>query len=281
VELKLQQSYRWSRVCIYRFRSEATELGKNTMKKFLLGAFGLVALGMAAPASAADLAARPYTKAPPPMIAPIYDWTGFYIGANGGWGQSRNCWGIVPVAGAVIPDGCSDRSGGLIGGQIGYRWQANQFVFGLEAQGDWADLHGSRVSIFNPAFTLGTKTDGIGLFTGQLGYAWNNVLLYVKGGAAVTSNRYDISTTLGGIGVASASSTRWGGTVGVGLEYGFTPNWSIGAEYDHLFMGDANNSFSVVNPIVAGALNRISQDVDMVTVRINYRFGGYGAPARY
>jgi Opacity protein and related surface antigens len=251
------------------------------MKKFLLGAVGLVALGMAAPASAADLAARPYTKAPPPMISPIYDWTGFYIGANGGWGQSRNCWGIVPVAGAVIPDGCSDRSGGLIGGQIGYRWQANQFVFGLEAQGDWADLHGSRVSIFNPAFTLGTKTDGIGLFTGQLGYAWNNVLLYVKGGAAVTSNRYDISTTLGGIGLASASSTRWGGTVGVGLEYGFTPNWSIGAEYDHLFMGDANNSFSVVNPIVAGALNRISQDVDMVTVRINYRFGGYGAPARY
>ena len=251
------------------------------MKKFLLSAVGLVALGMAAPASAADLAARPYTKAPPPMISPVYDGTGFYIGANGGWGQSRNCWGIVPVAGAVIPDGCSDRSGGLIGGQIGYRWQANQFVFGLEAQGDWADLHGSRVSIFNPAFTLGTKTDGIGLFTGQLGYAWNNVLLYVKGGAAVTSNRYDISTTLGGIGLASASSTRWGGTVGVGLEYGFAPNWSIGAEYDHLFMGDANNSFSVANPIVAGALNRISQDVDMVTLRINYRFGGYGAPARY
>ncbi len=193
----------------------------------------------------------------------------------------RNCWGIVPVAGAIIPDGCSDRSGGLIGGQIGYRWQANQFVFGLEAQGDWADLHGSHVSLFDPTFTLGTKTDGIGLFTGQLGYAWNNVLLYVKGGAAVTSNRYDISTTLGGIGLASASSTRWGGTVGVGFEYGFTPNWSIGAEYDHLFMGDANNSFSVGNPIVAGALNRISQDVDMVTLRINYRFGGYGAPARY
>ena len=66
-----------------------------------MGAVGLVALGIAAPASAADLAARPYTKAPPPMIAPIYDWTGFYIGANGGWGQSRNCWGIVPVAGAL------------------------------------------------------------------------------------------------------------------------------------------------------------------------------------
>ena len=60
------------------------------MKKFLLGLAGLVAL--AAPASAADLAARPYSKAPPPMIAAIYDWSGFYIGANGGWGSTRNCW---------------------------------------------------------------------------------------------------------------------------------------------------------------------------------------------
>ncbi len=250
------------------------------MKKFLLCTVGMTAL--AGPAVAADLAARPY-KAPPPVISPLYDWSGFYIGANGGWGSSRNCWGIVPVAGGVIADGCADRSGGLVGGQIGYRWQAGQFVFGLEAQGDWANLTGSRVSVFNPAFTTHTQTDGIGLFTGQIGYAWNATLLYVKGGAAVTSNRYDINTTLGGINVASASSTRWGGAVGVGLEYGFAPNWSAGIEYDHLFMGDTNNSFSVVNPLLAGALNRISQDVDMVTVRVNYRFGGYGAPiaARY
>ena len=87
------------------------------MKKFLLATVGLVALGMAAPASAADLAARPYTKAPPPMIAPIYDWTGFYIGANGGWGQSRNCVDFVGVAGVVVADGCRERSGGLVGGQ--------------------------------------------------------------------------------------------------------------------------------------------------------------------
>ena len=126
-----------------------------TMKKFLLGTVGLVALGIAAPASAADLAARPYTKAPPPVLAPMYDWSGFYIGANGGWGESRNCWGIVPVAGAVIPDGCIAESGGLLGGQVGYRWQAGQFVFGLEAQGDWANLHGSHISVFDPAFTTG------------------------------------------------------------------------------------------------------------------------------
>ena len=72
--------------------------------------------------------------------------------------------------------------------------------------------------------------------------------------------------------------------MGVGFEYGFAPNWSVGVEYDHLFMGDANNTFTFCAPIVAVALNnRVSQDVDMVTLRVNYRFGGYGAPvaARY
>ena len=86
---------------------------------------------------------------------------------------------------------------------------------------------------------------------------------------------------LAGVGIASASSTRWGGVVGIGGEYGFSPNWTAGIEYDHLFMGDANNSFSVANPLLAGAANRISQDVDMVTLRFNYKLGGYGAGAHY
>jgi outer membrane immunogenic protein len=250
--------------------------GSNIMKKFLLGTVGLMALGMAAPASAADLAARPYTKAPPPILAPIYDWSGFYIGANGGWGQSHSCVDFITAVGTVA-NGCGDRSGGVAGGQVGYRWQSNQFVFGLEAQGDWADLKNTRVSLFDPTLSTTAKTDAIGLFTGQLGWAWNATLLYVKGGAAVTRNRLDIFDTFTGIGLVSTDNTRWGGTVGVGLEYGFAPNWSVGVEYDHLFMGDANNSFSTASPRLAAVLNdRISQDVDMVTVRVNYRFGGYG-----
>ena len=246
-------------------------------KKLSAVVIGMAALGFATSASAADMAvkARP---APPPVVAPIYNWTGFYIGANGGWGSSHNCWDFVTAGGAVVAEGCRDASGGVIGGQIGYRWQMGQFVFGLEGQGDWADLSGSHVSLINPAFSTRTRIDAIGLFTGQIGLAWNQALLYVKGGAAVTDNRYDIFTTVGGINVASADATRWGAALGVGFEYGFTPNWSIGVEYDHLFMGHANNSFSVVNPIVAGALNRINQDVDMVTLRLNYRFGGYGGP---
>ncbi len=250
------------------------------MKRLVIAAIGFAALSVAAPAMAADMA----VKAPPPApVVAIYNWSGFYIGANGGWGQSHNCVDFVTVLGTVA-SGCGDRSGGVVGGQIGYRWQTNQFVFGLEAQGDWADIKNTRVSLFDPTLSTTAKTDGIGLFTGQIGWAWNAALLYVKGGAAVTGNKLTIFDNTTGIGLVSASNTRWGGTVGVGFEYGFAPNWSVGVEYDHLWMGNNNNSFSVVDPRLAAVLNdRISQDVDMVTVRFNYRFGGYGAPiaARY
>ncbi len=254
------------------------------MKKFWMGTVGLAALGMAGSASAADMAvkARPLPPAPLPVI---YDWSGFYIGANGGWGDSHSCWNFVTVAGVAFADGCRDRSGGLVGGQIGYRWQTGQFVFGLEAQGDWADLSSSHVSLFNPTLSTNVKTDAIGLFTGQIGWAWNTALLYVKGGAAVTDNNLTLFNTASGIGLLSTSATRWGGTLGVGFEYGFAPNWSVGVEYDHLWMGTSNNSFSSTDPRLVGIVNnRITQDVDMVALRINYRFGPWGAPpvaARY
>jgi outer membrane immunogenic protein len=247
------------------------------MNKFLLGAVG--ALAMVTSASAADLAARPYTKAPP-MIAVVYDWSGFYVGANGGGAWSRNCWDIVPVVpGPLLAEGCHDRSGAVAGGQIGYRWQASSWVFGLEAQGDWADLSGSRVSqqvIFVPGdVTSNTRTQSFGLFTGQVGYAWNNALWYVKGGAAVTDNRYEHRFTATDVVFDSARETRWGGVVGVGLEYGFTPNWSVGVEYDHLFMGDRNVGFTSPGGLLS-TVDRVRQDVDMVTARINYRFGASG-----
>ena len=142
------------------------------MKKYLLGAVAVIAF--AAPAAAADMAARPYTKAPPPMIAALYDWSGFYIGANGGWGSSRKCWDINNNGGGVIApvaaEGCHDATGGVAGGQIGYRWQAGTWVFGLEAQGDWADLSGSNTSLFFGApFANRSKIEAFGLFTGQIG----------------------------------------------------------------------------------------------------------------
>jgi outer membrane immunogenic protein len=245
------------------------------MKKFLLATVGVVALGFAAPASAADLAARPYTKAPPPMVAAYYDWSGFYLGVNGGWGSSRNCWDAVTLPGVLVSEGCHDATGGVAGGQIGYRWQAGGWVFGLEAQGDWADLRGSNTSLAFPATNIRTRVDAFGLFTGQVGYAWNNVLLYVKGGGAVTDSRYDISTVVGNVLLANTGDqTRWGGTVGAGVEFAFAPNWSAGVEYDHIFTQDKTINFVTPPTGVFFGAERIRQDVDLVTVRVNYRWGG-------
>lgn len=246
------------------------------MKKAWMGILGLAALGGgAAPALAADMA----VKAPPPAPLPVmYDWSGFYIGADGGWVQRRNCWDFVTLGGLVAA--CNDRSGGLIGGQIGYRWQASQFVFGLEAQGDWTDLKTTRTTFFDPTLSIRTKTDGLGLFTGQIGWAaWNAALLYIKGGAAVTGNSLTIFDTATGVGLAGTNTTRWGGTVGVGFEYGIAPNWSVGAEYDHLFMGNTSSTYTATDPRLLGTLNdHVKQDLDMVTLRVNYRFGGFVAP---
>src|ERR1700761_924438 len=145
------------------------------MRKLLLGTVGLIVLGIG-PASAADLAARPYyTKAPPPMMAAAYDWSGFYIGGNAGYGQGRDCR-TNDATGFGL--GCYNPSGAVAGGQVGYRWEMNSWVFGLEAMGDWADLKGSTQNLGTPLNSIGSRTDAFGLFTGQIGYAWNNVLLY-------------------------------------------------------------------------------------------------------
>jgi outer membrane immunogenic protein len=266
------------------------------MKKLLLGAIGAASLGLALPASAADLAARPYTKAPPIAVA-AYDWSGFYVGINGGGGSSHNCWDITNSIGfAVAPpvsQGCHDATGGTVGGQVGYRWQSASWVFGLEAQGNWANFRGSNsvTGFFAPnIFSDRSKIDAFGLFTGQVGYSWNNFLLYVKGGAAVTSDKYEgytniplVSFVTGAVSPSGtvfdrASETRWGGVVGVGGEYAFTQNWSFAVEYDHLFMGTQAVSFTSTGfSIPAGLLFRndnIRQDVDLITARLNYRFGG-------
>ena len=118
-----------------------------------------------------------------------------------------------------------------------------------------------------------SKTNAFGLFTGQVGYAANNFLLYVKGGAAVTSNSYRINTAAGALAGTTGDDTRWGGTIGVGVEYAFAPNWSVGLEYDHLFMQDKTYNFTGVAGLPFGS-DRIRQDVDLVTARLNYKFGG-------
>jgi outer membrane immunogenic protein len=142
------------------------------MRRIAAVAVGLLSIAVF---SGATYAADMPTKAPP-MVAPaVYNWAGFYAGLNGGGASSRECWTIYSVAGApVFPnsEGCHNATGGLFGGQIGYRWQVTNWVFGVEAQGDWADLKGSNGSLTAVVpYTNQTKIDGLSLFTGQVGYA--------------------------------------------------------------------------------------------------------------
>ena len=257
------------------------------VKTIWVGAVSVAALSLSVPANAADLGARPYyTKAPPPVVAAIYDWSGLYIGLNGGGGSVHNCWDLVTsIEGApVVPtsaQGCHNATGGTVGGQIGYRWQASNWVFGAEGQGNWADFSGRNASLspLLPNDTNRSRMDSFGLITGQVGYAWDNVLLYVKGGAAVVGNKFDRLGTATGLPISSANETRWGGTVGAGLEVGLAPNWSLGVEYNHIFLGDRNISFTTPAGAFDGA-DRTRQDVDMGLLRVNYRWGG-PAVAKY
>jgi outer membrane immunogenic protein len=240
------------------------------MKGMLLGAAALIVLGLT-PAMAADLPAHTYTKAPAVPVA--YDWSGVFAGLNGGWGTTSRCFDETGPT-VIGPDGCHDVSGGFAGGQAGYRWQTSSWVWGIEAQGDWADLHGSSVGLITPPNVDRSHIDAFGLFTGQIGYAWNTALLYFKGGAAVVADRNNILTTNGTVFATSSGTTRWGGTVGGGIEFSFAPNWSAAFEYNHLFIANNNATFTNVGTGAVVSTDRVHGDADMVSVRVNYRWGG-------
>jgi outer membrane immunogenic protein len=229
------------------------------MKKILLGSVALLALGTAS-ALAADLSPRTYTKAPAYVPAPIYNWTGFYIGANLGGAFEPDSFGGFAVGG--------NRSSFLGGGQIGADYQfAPNWVVGLEGQYSWTDL--------NRTATLGTlavtdNTRGLGSVTGRLGYTWGPALLYVKGGAGFRDGGSATATIAGVPTAVAVNSNTTGYTIGAGLEYMFAPSWSAKAEYQYYNFG--NTSFTT--PVSAVAFNR---DVNTVKLGVNYRFN-WGGP---
>ena len=228
-------------------------------KKLLLVTASLVALGAAGSASAADLAARPYTKAPP-MIAAVYDWTGFYIGINGGGGFSHSSWTFNGVG-----DGSHDASGGTVGGQVGYRWQTGQIVWGVEGQGNWADLSGSHFGTFS-GLNDHSKIDSFGLITGQVGYAFNNVLLYVKGGAAVADVKNSIFDGL----VSSFEQRHPLGRYGrCGRRIWLRAGLFAGLRIRPLVLGSRTSFVTAF-----GDTFSVKNDVDLFTARLNYKFGG-------
>lgn len=246
------------------------------MKIWALAAASLFALGAVATAEAADL--PPYAKAP---AAPVlgYDWTGVYGGINGGGGLAHACWSVVNALGVAVDpavgEGCHNASGGTIGGQVGYRWQKSRWVFGIEGQGNWADFKGSNVSVALAPQTNQTRIDAFGLVTGQMGYAVNSLLFYGKAGAAVAHDKYDTFVPgVPALAFNSVSQTRWGYALGIGVEYGFAENWSVGGEYNHVFLGHHNADFATLAGSLLARTDRIGQDIDMGLIRVNYRWGG-------
>ena len=223
--------------------------------------FFLSLMSVAGAAEAADIPA-PLPAAAPVYVPPravAYNWTGVYVGAMGGYGWSNN--------------NGNDLKGGFAGGTIGGNVQFQNFVVGVEAEGAWSNIEQSA-SIFG----LATATDRIqafGSLTGRLGVAFDNVLIYGKGGGAVASNKISVSAL--GL-VASDTQTHFGYTVGGGVEWGFTPNWSVKGEYLWAHYESQNYFANLVPPGFASG----TFDVNTVKLGVNYRFG-WGAPvtARY
>lgn len=217
------------------------------MKKYLLATVALIACGASVPALAADLGARPYTKAAPYIPAPIYNWTGFYIGGHvgGAFGNNNTAFG-------------NDDARFLGGGQVGYDMQFSpNWVLGVEANYSFVDTNGAFFA-----------NRGLGSVTGRLGYTWGPAMLYAKGGYAWADTRF----TNGFAG----NNGRDGYTVGGGLEYMFAPSWSAKVEYQYYDFRNMN----VTAPLAA--IGSFHNEEHTIKVGLNYRFN-FGGPvvARY
>lgn len=217
------------------------------MKNILLASAGLLALSVAS-ASAADIQRRVMPAKAPEYVTPLYNWTGPYIGINagGGWGHSDFS---APFAGSA------GLSGGLVGGTLGYNWQMNQAVFGLETDLDWSNIRGS--SSCGGGFNCEARNNWLGTFRGRIGYAaWDRFMPYVTGGLAYGGVKQSVS------GVGSSNDTKAGWTVGGGVEYAIAGPWTAKVEYLHVDLGRADS--------VLGSTTSYRSDI--VRAGLNYRF---------
>jgi outer membrane immunogenic protein len=243
------------------------------MKAVFSGSVGLFAVfSIASAAVAADLPARVYTKAPVPVMT--YNWSGCYIGGNGGGIWSRNNWSLPDMGG--LPVSAHDVNSWLGGIQGGCNYQfSGNWVVGIQADYDWADGTGS-----GPHTTgAGTLTDqshisGLGSVTGRVGYAWDRFLGYVKGGGAWERDNYLQFTTATGAPFATGRETRDGWTVGVGGEYAFTHNITGFVEYDYYDFGTNTLTFATVLGTFPHISIRETQSV--VKAGLNWKFDWAG-----
>ena len=258
------------------------------MKKLLLVATIAVAFG-GAPVFAADMPARPIYKAAA-APAPMSDWTGFYVGANIGYG-----WGTAHWSDLVAPEGnlpgefVRHNTNGVLGGlQWGYNRQIGQWVFGFASDFDWSAIKGSSVCLGNAndyQATCGTKANWITTSTFRVGWAMGQFLPYVKGGWALARNEFNV-TNIGQNGSGCCGpqadylptkSYRSGWTVGGGMEYAFDRNWSAFVEYDYMDFGSNQEGFtpSVPNFITTNFSANINSTVSVVKGGVNFRLGDW------
>ncbi|MDB5582777.1 MAG: hypothetical protein JWR80_7953 [Bradyrhizobium sp.] len=270
-------------------------------------------------AGAADMPLKARPMAAPP---PAFSWTGFYVGANvgGAWTPNNGSSDFAPLfppfivlaPQAAIPTlipgqlasltGGGNQSGVIGGGQIGYNWQVQQFVLGVEADIVGTGLKGSSASAtrtFGPPILLATVNqtvnvdfghiDWMASFRGRAGFAWDRALFYVTGGAAVAEIGGSTTTVVNGPGIAipagtftasnGGSTTRWGWTVGGGVEWAFSQNWSLAGEYRYTDFGNRAVTFDIPSglpaaPVFFTGTSSSRLTVEQATARLNYRFGG-------
>jgi outer membrane immunogenic protein len=227
------------------------------------GAF--VAFGSVVSSYAADLPAAPVYKAPAYYAPlPVFSWTGFYIGVNGGYG-----WSKFEGTGTFGSDTVNAK-GWLAGGTIGYNYQIGSFVIGAEGDFDWAD-----VKYDTPLFagTLTLKNDYYATAAARFGYAFDRILLFGKVGGAWTRDKYDGNDGTGG--TVTATSNRSGWMVGGGVEYAVWQNISAKLEYDYLSFNGVTPSFTTGGGLSVVGTSSVSLKTQIVKAGLNYRFNAF------
>jgi outer membrane immunogenic protein len=264
-----------------------------SMKKLVLAGVAVLALASARPAAAADIPVPAYQ--PQPAIV-LFSWTGFYICAHGGGGWGRKETTTAPYlfgAALIAPAPATiDVSGWLAGGQIGANYQVGAWVFGAEAQASWANLAGSSVctgtsttaGVVTPVSgTCNVKVNALGTIAGRVGWAWDRLLVYGKGGVAWTNDKYNWESATVLQPSLAANETRWGWMVGAGIEYALAQNWSVKVEYNYLDFGTKRIFFTSTGLVPQPPFDEdIRQKIQVVKVGLNYKFD-WGGPlaARY
>jgi outer membrane immunogenic protein len=240
--------------------------GLNVRTKILAA---LAILGANTPVLAADFETPPAPSGVRSPAAIVYSWTGVYLGIHAGGGWS-NLAGTDPTL-PNDPWVSASASGAIAGGQLGFNYQIGNVVLGAEGAYAWSNVGVSDGGPFagGPGLTVKIRNDYVATAAGRIGYAFDRVLLFAKGGGAWTRDKLDANDGIGG--TATGQFNRSGWMAGAGVEYAFLQNWSVKAEYDYLRFAGINEV-----PTTAGGLGAtpalVKLDMQMVLLGLNYRF---------